>query len=105
MIRFYYRLSLAVGCLHPDHLLAALTSEQLTGWMAYLRLEPIGNEDNRRMGVLASLIHNVNRKKNSDRVTRPGDFAYIVDPPQPKQGWEFIKDFFMSLVKAKKEEK
>lgn len=38
----YFDLCLALGYAHPDHLLSQLTSPQLTDWLAYMSIYPIG---------------------------------------------------------------
>lgn len=39
---FAFRLSLALGCPHPDELLERLTLEQFYEWQRYFNLEPFG---------------------------------------------------------------
>ena len=40
--RFYFRLALALGYPHPDHLLKELNSRQIGEWSAFGMMEPIG---------------------------------------------------------------
>lgn len=53
---------------------STLSSNDLSEWMAYFRVEPFG-EDRKdlRMGILASVIANSNRGK-SQRPFKPSDF-------------------------------
>ncbi len=49
-------------------MLAKHSSHELTEWMAYLSLEPVGEERaDLRSGIVASVVANANRKKG----TRP----------------------------------
>lgn len=43
-IRAAYDLCIYLGELHPDHLLAKLTSRQWTGWLAYLSQFPLPHD-------------------------------------------------------------
>jgi hypothetical protein len=66
MRRFYFRLALALGYAHPDHLMAQLTSGQLAEWFAFYRLEPFGGwRDDYRSGILASTMANIFSKKGA----------------------------------------
>ncbi len=52
-----YRLCLAIGCPHPDHLFEVLTGEQFDGWCAYFRRRPFGHDlDHQMLAQLALLI-------------------------------------------------
>lgn len=58
----------------PREVLEKHTSRELTEWLAYLQLEPQGEERaDLRAGIIASTIANVNRKKGT-RVFRPDEF-------------------------------
>jgi len=59
MRRFSFRLCLALGVIHPDHLLESLTADQLADWEAYGRVEPFGGYiDDIRWAVLTQQINN-----------------------------------------------
>lgn len=58
----------------PREVLEKHTSRELTEWLAYLQLEPQGEERaDLRAGIIASTIANVNRKKGT-RAFRPDEF-------------------------------
>ena len=46
---FAFRLCLAIGVVHPDRLLARLTSAELAEWMAYFKLAPFGDDHQSRV--------------------------------------------------------
>lgn len=53
-----------------------MPSSELTEWMAYYKLEPFGQErDNWHSATLASILINVNRRKNTPAVA-PSEFMY-----------------------------
>jgi hypothetical protein len=67
-----YRLCLAVGCYHPDHLKRKLTSHQIADWLAYSEIEPFGMAYQELLhGVAVSNIVNSNGAKPP---TRAKDF-------------------------------
>ena len=81
MRRFAFRLSLALGCLHPDYLLAHITSRQLTEWMLFYEAEPWGSDmDFLRSGIVASTIANCHRDSRKPAF-KPSDFM-----PQSQSG-------------------
>lgn len=54
-----------------------MPSSELTEWIAYYTLEPFGQErDNWHAAQLASILVNVNRRKNSPPVSTQ-DFMYV----------------------------
>lgn len=56
---------------------------ELAEWMAYSIIEPFGAPAAfHRTGLVASMLHNVNRAKDSDAIATPTDFM-----PGP-QAWE-----------------
>ena len=60
---FQYRLALALGKTRAE-LLATLTSSELSAWMAFSRIEPIGYaRGDLQAAIIASTVANVNRKK------------------------------------------
>jgi len=64
---------------HPDYLLDLLTSEQLSEWEAYDRLEPVGEYRREyHIAMIASLIHNIAQSvygsKGKRIVSKPTDF-------------------------------
>ena len=61
-------------------LLARVSSQELTDWMAYYALEPFGQErGDLQAGVVASTVYNVNRGKG-DKALAPADFALKFGP-------------------------
>ncbi len=61
-------------------MLSEISSEHLSEWMAYSRLEPWGEErDDLRMGIIASTIANVNREKGK-KPYKPTDFMPAFEP-------------------------
>lgn len=56
-------------------MMEAMSSTQLSEWMAYDRIEPFGPQrDDLRAGVIASTVYNVQRTKRSQKVAKPSDF-------------------------------
>lgn len=81
-----YRLALALGFPHPDHLLAQLTSSQLAGWMAYSSIEPFGEyRSELRHGQQMALQANINRdnKRKPDPYVA-GDFMNFLSEEKPE---------------------
>lgn len=73
-------MALALGRANVDEMLCEISSEQLSEWMAYSRLEPWGEErDDLRMGIIASTIANVYREKGK-KPFKPQDFMPAFDP-------------------------
>lgn len=79
-----------------------MSSEELSEWMAYARLEPFGeNQSFYRTGIISSTIANCFRSKGQ-KPFKPQDFM-----PQPvnydlrnkRQSPEHIKTMFMGLSK------
>jgi len=104
---FYFRLALALGFPHPDHMLAVLTSKQITEWIEYHAIEPWGEPAAwYRSGILASLIANIHRAKNAPPFT-PADFM----PKNPertkpkKQSPEEMKTALLQIAAANKGQK
>ncbi len=66
-------------------MLSRMSAAELDEWMLYARIEPFGEERaDLRMGILASLIANVNRAKGADAFT-PSDFIPVFDAePEPE---------------------
>ncbi len=69
-----------------------MSSAEFAEWMAYYAIEPFGEERaDLRMGILASLIANVNRDSKKQREPfAPADFMPKFDEaPQPRRaGWQ-----------------
>lgn len=69
-------------------LLARISSQELSEWMIFFRLEPWGCEvEDSRAGIVAATVANVNRdKKARGKPYAPGDFMPKYDaPPKPAQ--------------------
>jgi hypothetical protein len=65
MRRFHFRLALALGCTVAE-LLDRVSSEEMTGWLAFDRVEPIGAwRMDYGFAMLAALQANINRKKGA----------------------------------------
>jgi hypothetical protein len=84
-----------------EELLAALTSSELTEWIAYYNVDPFGSErEDYRMGSICATVLNSQRAKG--KVFQPSDF--IVDFSKPKQqSPEEIKAVLFGLAKRMKE--
>jgi hypothetical protein len=66
-------------------MLAEISSEQLSEWMAYNKLEPWGEERaDLRAGIVASVIANSNRGKNQ-KAFKPQDFMPSFEPEDPEE--------------------
>jgi len=77
--------------------MAAMDSEEYTYWMAYNRIDPLG--EGRRdwfFGMLASVIANTNRKKGS-KPFKPNDFIPKFGPPV-KQTVEEMKGKLVEIA-------
>ena len=56
-------------------LLDRISSRELSEWMAYYMLEPFGAErDNLHAGLVAAMVHNVNRDPKRGKPADPKDF-------------------------------
>jgi hypothetical protein len=56
-------------------LLGRISSRELSEWMAYYMLEPFGAErDNLHAGLVAAMVHNVNRDPKRGKAADPKDF-------------------------------
>lgn len=96
-----------MGFAHPDHLLEQLTSEQLSEWQAYNRLEPI-NRDEFGWAMLCSVVSNLalsiySKKGTHPKYTTPGDFIPKWDSPsgekeKPVQSIEEQKGILLHLA-------
>ena len=108
---FAFRLSLALGCLHPDFLLKQLTSKQVAEWEAYSQIEPFGGRHrDSYFGLLMALIANTNRDpKRRSKPFKPVDFmiptAWDKATKTVKQTPEQILNFFKALKKSIKTER
>ena len=70
----YFRLALALGYRHPDHLLDELTSRQIAEWFAFVNLD--GLADARLdfgFGQVCATLANIHRREGQDAY-RPDDF-------------------------------
>jgi len=102
-----------LGYAHPDHLLDDLTSSQISEWIAYDRIDPVGKwRDDFRFAYLSSLITNlviqINGKKGA-KLTSTDDFMFIWDEVEreEKQGQstDEMKQIFLSIAASKKRKK
>ena len=74
--------------MHPDYLLDALTSKQISEWEAYDRLDPIGTwREDFRMAFLATMNNKFNDKctwEERYKATDLKDFMPVWDIDAPK---------------------
>jgi hypothetical protein len=90
-------------------MLDSLTWSQLMEWFSYSQVEPFGDERaDLRMGILASVIANVNRSsKHKPTPYKPADFipdfsgVRAAKPVTDKSTWERIKATARSMAAAK----
>lgn len=69
----------------PRELYARLTSTEITTWLAYYMLDPMGGErEDLRSGIVAATIANVNRGKDS-RPFEPSDFMPQFGPQKVEE--------------------
>jgi hypothetical protein len=67
-------------------LLDGMTSAELSEWIAFDRIEPIGEiRGDVQAGIVASVIANVNRAKGG-RTFKPLDFMPFADKPPADEG-------------------
>lgn len=72
----------------PGEVLDKHTSRELTEWMAFISLEPIGyTRGDLQAGIIASTIANVNRKKGT-KPFKPQDFMPQFDDYEEEQSPE-----------------
>jgi len=77
-----------------------LTSDQVTDWLAYDRVEPFGHDNLFLMlGRVCSLIYNANRGKGHSP-KQAIDFVPFIkgDPSEKKQSTEGIKALLMAIA-------
>jgi hypothetical protein len=84
MLKFAYRLALALGIPSVDYLLDNLSSTELEGWLDYWNEEPFGYEiENYRSGLIAALLYNVNKDRKA-KSKSPFDFyKNLTQRPSP----------------------
>ena len=65
---------MSLGVPSPRELYSRLTSSEITTWLAYYMLDPMGGErEDLRSGIIAATIANVNRGKGTQPF-EPSDF-------------------------------
>lgn len=75
-----------MGVTSVDNLLENLTAKEFKEWMEFYAIEPFGeNRQALNTGIIASVIANANRTKNS-KVFKPQDF--IPEFKESKQSWK-----------------
>lgn len=102
--RFLFRLCLALGVIHPDHLQRLLTARQILDWEVYSELEPFGYvQEQVRFGELCAAVANfsqISRKRNHGW----RDFMpYHVD--MIKRATQTLGDRIITLFGGKKPER
>ena len=81
-----FRLCLALGVVHPDHLRHVLSARQVAGWMAYATIEPFGElQADYRAGVVASITANSTRSSRAQKSYQPGDFFPWLEGEERRQ--------------------
>lgn len=81
-----------LGYPHPDQLLKELTSEQLTEWMAFNLIDPIGKwRDDYRMSYMAATISNNFIKAFGKKGAKFHSVDDFVLPWQPKKKREMTQ--------------
>jgi len=91
---FLFELSLALGIPHPDFLIEQLSSRQISEWIAFARIQPLGeSRSDWRMGRLAALIANIHRAKDAPEY-RPEDFYEPYEPPSQDDLSARLQAFF-----------
>ena len=102
-LKFYFRLCLAVGYSHPRKMLAEMSSRDIGDWLAYNVIEPCGDErQGHRIGVVAAIQANQNRKKGARAFTVKDFFPRYGDDRKPKQTTEDHKNILMAIVEETK---
>lgn len=106
MLRFAYRLAIALGHVNVRRMLAQITFEELQEWRAFAELEPFDEERNDlRTAQVCRTMANMWRGKDSEAVTLGDMLLRFGDTPTPvksvqKQSWQEQKRIAMSFVKA-----
>jgi len=73
-----------LGGMTVGEMLQRMSSAEYAGWMAYCRIEPLGEyRADLRSGVVASTVFNMNRGKNV-AARSPGDFMPVQQDKQRK---------------------
>lgn len=107
---FAFRLCLALGFPHPDHLMRELTSYQLAEWQAYYSLEPWGYKFWTWLGgLMASVVANFSPASKKHN-WMPSDFIPKRDDEQEKKPQEpdskavskGIMSYFKNVLRARK---
>jgi hypothetical protein len=70
-----------------SELLARISSQELTEWMAYYELDPFGSErDDLRSGIVSAVIANVHRDpKKRSKPFEAADFMPYLEKPELSQ--------------------
>jgi len=71
-------------------MLARMGSKELSEWMAYYRLEPLGElRGDVQMSILAATMANIHRdRKKRSRPFKPAEFMPEFGPGLKEQDWE-----------------
>lgn len=86
-----FRLALALG-MTVEELGERMSGRELSEWMAYDRLSPIGEERaDLRAGIVSSVIANTHRTKGDP--FKPQDFMPFLEKPRnsPEQAFEKLR--------------
>lgn len=98
------RLALRLGR-SLEELLATVSSQELTLWRAFDRMEPIGDwRHDLGYGVIASTIANANRSKDHKGYA-PLDFMPLSEKPKPKSLAQQIREALRKLPGGKSKRK
>lgn len=76
-----------VGCEHPDFLLQKLSSRQISGWIAYYRLNPFDEwRSDMQAATVAMMIGNTNGGRKDGEPWSAADFMPEYDKlPEPER--------------------
>lgn len=98
---FAHRLALKLGKANVTAMLRSMSSSQFTRWRAFADLEPFGSPvEDRRFGVLASVIHGMAGKVAS-KAMGPADFFPLRDVKPPTLAQKIVAAFGGDPSKAK----
>lgn len=77
-----------------------MTSSELSEWMAYDRIEPIGDiRGDIQAGVIASTLSNLMGKRRDGRASEPYDFLPFIERKKPNMAKLFKAQMAHKVVK------
>jgi hypothetical protein len=82
-------------------MLSRMDSSEIDEWLEYFKIDPFGTlRDDYNAGLIASMIMNQNRQKESDKVFQPTDFMYCMKDLVPSNSDEQQIEDQISAAKA-----